>query len=92
MIEHRRDGTIKLTDDANPARTETIAAGTAKAEVDSRITAFFGPYVPQESGWDRISPRELTIAILRAFRQENIITSTAMADRMRDSVVDFLKR
>ena len=36
-----RDGSIVLTDDADPNRTQTLAAGTSDTDRDAAITAFF---------------------------------------------------
>lgn len=54
MIEHLSDGTTILTDDADPARTVTIAAGTPQAELEAQIVAFFPTVLPDEVDMYRV--------------------------------------
>lgn len=50
MIEYRQDGSVLLTDDKDPSRTQLIAAGSAPAEIEAAVTAFDpgpAPSVPE---------------------------------------------
>lgn len=42
-IHTQRDGSVLLTDDANPSRTQLIPSGTSDADRDAAIAAFFPP-------------------------------------------------
>jgi hypothetical protein len=68
MIHRELDGTVMLTDDADPSRTATIEAGTAPEAIESAIAAFFAASVPPVP--ESVSPlqmrRALRVAGLRA--------------------------
>jgi hypothetical protein len=92
MIRFNPDKSVFLQDDANPTRTQTIAATATNAERESAIVNFFGPYVPVErDGWSDITPRNLVVSILAGFRNANKITA-AEGDSMRDFIIERLKR
>jgi hypothetical protein len=47
MIHTNRDGSIVLIDDTDPARAQTLPAGTSAADRDASIAAFMPPPAPE---------------------------------------------
>jgi hypothetical protein len=92
MIERLSDGSIVLTDDADPGRTQTLPSTASPAARNATITAFFGAHIAQEqTAWGLITPREFAKALFDAMVDEGALTQ-GEANTALENAVGKVKR